>query len=1797
MTSNTVNISTGSTVKMSNLRQSLNIFGDQISLGSTLGLRTSFPATGATNVALSSYRNYINAYSPLLCLDANIYTSGSGSWTDQSGNGYNFTVNNSAYSSFNGINYMNFTSTSATITSGTNIPLTFANGATFIAFSEILNNTANYRTLFSGIGGDPHVIINSGTNTLGVLDQTGATGFYGASTPTPGAFTITSIPSFNTNFNMLVLQQNTSSPYFQVKYNGQSGNNYYTNTTNSAAQLKSGLGYIGGVANAQNWGNVGLVLVYNSILTNNQISDIYNRFAARFIYNMPPVTNGMIGYYTGESWTGTQWTDLSGANNATTIVNTANISLYNNIRKDSNGTLYQALNGFNYLAGANNSGITFPVSLNNYTIIWVARYAGINLQTGSGAGAIGRIFDGQQSTNNWLSGFYNGFSGVAEHNGTFITQNTQSKYGSNWIIGVDQTNLFRANGTNLTLTNPSATYNNFNMTINNGNYLATQPSDWMVATVIIYNRELSLSEILTMETWLATKYNLTSSLVSHQLNKISALGSQACVGAYGLYRLSITYTGPTIKVVRSDGIAMDFYADINGNLGIAPNGTGTSLLNWLQVTSSTIGNIAIWYDQSGAGNNATQSIASQQPSIDAVNNLISFKTNLSSSTGLYCFILPSGTVPYNTGSPSPYTVITKHNSAVGAGTTSTLPALLSSGSTSTGFTNDFYINTTTANYATNSYVNSWYGNDYYTTSSTLLNGNVVSFNYSGGAYNTRGIYVNGTLQNVSYYGSASGVLNSTPYNNYIGNGHINNYFNGELYYLYIFKSQLSYTDQNILEQTPFYVAALTGISATSIAATSVTLQWTQTYGYQYSIVSWSYSGTNYTSSQISYGTNIFNGFTGGNILLPNVSYTFTVTPYYYINTTGGPSNSASPVAITSSAVTSSSIITLPTVTLPATQALIFPTVTANSVTINWNAAGTPPTFSYVIVSWASSTSTNQNGTSYTTPSNPLTANTQYTFTVTPYNSAASPVAGTAQSASIYTLGTITSATASATGRTVSISWTGSYNTVTISWTGSGSGTYTTSSSATSSYQVTLSAGTYNFSVTPYNAANAAGTSVQLSNVIISTQYAIGYYNFYNGQSWNGSGTTITDLSGLGNNLTIQGSISGIVKNTNYLTFNGSYAIIPTATVTSFKTTGQTLELLVQKNTNTGGFTRAFGVDSSAGNDYSSISTGGSVNQLYLSNGGTQIFNGNLASVTTWSGNQWTHIVFTITAWNISNTGTVTAYINGSQYATQSFNNLSAGTNPVFIGLASPMTGGGTFYGNIAMARIYNYAIPSTQVTANYNVLASISGNPYLFGTPLAVSSITSGTITSSSVILNFTLANGATSYTISSTPTTSTYTGITASGYQFNGLSAGIGYTFTITSIGATGTGGSLTSGTITTLSPAVSSITAGTITSSTIVINFTAATGATSYQITSTPTTITQTTTALSYTFTGLSANTSYTVTITSINASGNGGSLTSGSFSTSAASTSRMYPSAFIPQASWVTSTPTSSTHSTFTYTISGQTYGNGQYICSADVDSGYQSYNETLLFDGKYPDLTPQSTSQIRSYNNFNIVLQLPAAIKLTSYFICGSTYDNRWASSWTLYGSNDGTTYTSLDTQSGQAYQITGVTYTSSQSTAYLYYKFSPASMTNLKQWLLYGISNLAAPFTNNLHFNLVDVASGNYVCYNGTNYNMGTAANAIVFSAYNNSAVYNNSLGGVALQTYSGPNANSLYMRHASYICWSQAFASNNYDFAWLFNSTSTNGIFTIYNWYGGGWYLDIVNNYLQITNNTARQWQVIQVLP
>lgn len=54
----------------------------------------------------------------------------------------------------------------------------------------------------------------------------------------------------------------------------------------------------------------------------------------------------------------------------------------------------------------------------------------------------------------------------------------------------------------------------------------------------------------------------------HVLQAISSAGRTATRGAYGLFRMSNTYTGPTIKFRRSsDNAVSDFYANSSGFLG------------------------------------------------------------------------------------------------------------------------------------------------------------------------------------------------------------------------------------------------------------------------------------------------------------------------------------------------------------------------------------------------------------------------------------------------------------------------------------------------------------------------------------------------------------------------------------------------------------------------------------------------------------------------------------------------------------------------------------------------------------------------------------------------------------------------------------------------------------------------------------------------------------------------------------------------------------------------------------------------------------------------------------------------------------------------------------------------------------------------------------------------------------------------------------------------------------------------------------------------------------------------------
>jgi hypothetical protein len=72
-------------------------------------------------------------------------------------------------------------------------------------------------------------------------------------------------------------------------------------------------------------------------------------------------------------------------------------------------------------------------------------------------------------------------------------------------------------------------------------------------------------------------------------------------------RSAVYYNGPVVNVRRStDSVSSDFYTNLTQSyFTTGANGTGTTYDSW--ITGAT-GYVRIWYDQSGKGNNATNSV-------------------------------------------------------------------------------------------------------------------------------------------------------------------------------------------------------------------------------------------------------------------------------------------------------------------------------------------------------------------------------------------------------------------------------------------------------------------------------------------------------------------------------------------------------------------------------------------------------------------------------------------------------------------------------------------------------------------------------------------------------------------------------------------------------------------------------------------------------------------------------------------------------------------------------------------------------------------------------------------------------------------------------------------------------------------------------------------------------------------------------------------------------------------------------------------------------------------------------------
>ena len=215
----------------------------------------------------------IGTYQPsntLLSLSADQYTAGSATWSDQSGNGLDFTVSTNASlkgTDANGFPYMNFGGSygiAKRIVSSalTNITAPTTGKYTIFCVTQILNSTSTWRTLVRGSGGDHQVIIGSGNNNLGLYDSSGSNFL-------DSGFDITT--AMTNSRNLLVWELSTSSPIYNFQLNESGTNSTITSATNYTLPFCCIGGYHNNstviTTSSQYWGNIYEFIVYDGVLS------------------------------------------------------------------------------------------------------------------------------------------------------------------------------------------------------------------------------------------------------------------------------------------------------------------------------------------------------------------------------------------------------------------------------------------------------------------------------------------------------------------------------------------------------------------------------------------------------------------------------------------------------------------------------------------------------------------------------------------------------------------------------------------------------------------------------------------------------------------------------------------------------------------------------------------------------------------------------------------------------------------------------------------------------------------------------------------------------------------------------------------------------------------------------------------------------------------------------------------------------------------------------------------------------------------------------------------------------------------------------------------------------------------------------------------------------------------------------------------------------------------------------------------------------------------------------------------
>lgn len=212
----------------------------------------------------------------------------------------------------------------------------------------------------------------------------------------------------------------------------------------------------------------------------------------------------------------------------------------------------------------------------------------------------------------------------------------------------------------------------------------------------------------------------------------------------------------------------------------------------------------------------------------------------------------------------------------------------------------------------------------------------------------------------------------------------------------------------------------------------------------------------------------------------------------------------------------------------------------------------------------------------------------------------------------------------------------------------------------------------------------------------------------NTNSYNGTGTTWYDLSGRGNNGTLENSpVYSSSDGGGSLNFNGSNQSM-VANINSTELDGDpnfTMEMWVKRTAELVGTTGGYWGIGGAGQGYSVEGWTPTTNRIHM-----DLYDSSrIDSGQDYPLNTWVHVVWTKNGTAIT-TDTVKVYVNGVQYGVTSgrgqtsgprYNTSTAGKG---IALGRLNQDAASYYGacKIGVARIYNRALTQGEVLQNYN---------------------------------------------------------------------------------------------------------------------------------------------------------------------------------------------------------------------------------------------------------------------------------------------------------------------------------------------------------------------------------------------------------------------------------------------------------------------------------------------------------------